>query len=236
MKSPIHKLFSLWILAILTSLAMSACQARPPETVVHGLAETLAVRTLVARQGLAYVATATPTPITVTPTAITQQSGSSIFPITDTPVPSLTPIRNSSSLQTNNNSCHNKAEFIRDVTIPDGTSLKPGAFFTKIWKVRNIGTCTWTEHYKLVFTFGDRLNGLSPKPIGQIVLPGQTTELSIDLVAPKNPNVYQGNWVLEDEQGFQFATGHSVDDCFWVSIWVDQPQLSNMFRICGGGG
>ena len=217
-------------------LIAPACSSQAPATIMPGLAHTLAVRTLVARQGYEYVASATPTPLPITPTAGTLLSDSNPFPATDTPVPSLTPFHISSQLQTGEEGCRNKAEFIEDVTIPDGTTLKPGTIFTKIWKVKNIGTCTWTSNYKLVFTFGDRLNGLSPKPLGQGVPPGGTIDLAVDLVAPKNPNMYQGNWMLEDEQGNQFATGHGREDCFWVAIWVDRPKLGNIFGGCGGGG
>ena len=37
-----------------------------------------------------------------------------------------------------------KAIFISDVNVPDGTILPPSTSFTKIWKIRNDGTCTWT--------------------------------------------------------------------------------------------
>src|SRR5215204_1683580 len=36
------------------------------------------------------------------------------------------------------------AAFITDVTYPDGTSLGVGVSFTKIWRIKNVGTCTWT--------------------------------------------------------------------------------------------
>ena len=34
------------------------------------------------------------------------------------------------------------AQFIADVTIPDGTHFTPGAAFKKTWRIRNIGTCS----------------------------------------------------------------------------------------------
>ncbi|MCI0730188.1 MAG: hypothetical protein L0332_26180, partial [Chloroflexi bacterium] len=36
-------------------------------------------------------------------------------------------------------SCVYDAEFVTDVTIPDGTQIEPGASFTKVWRIRNIG-------------------------------------------------------------------------------------------------
>src|SRR6478609_8802676 len=35
------------------------------------------------------------------------------------------------------------AEFMDDVTIPDGTIVKTGETFIKTWRFKNIGTCTW---------------------------------------------------------------------------------------------
>ncbi|HGJ66308.1 TPA: hypothetical protein ENS27_13160, partial [bacterium] len=45
----------------------------------------------------------------------------------------------------------NWAGFVADVTVPDGTSFAPGAAFIKTWRLKNIGTCTWTGKYGLSF-------------------------------------------------------------------------------------
>src|SRR5262245_52738547 len=34
------------------------------------------------------------------------------------------------------------ASFVADVTYPDGSTIGIGTSFTKIWRIRNIGTCT----------------------------------------------------------------------------------------------
>ena len=34
-----------------------------------------------------------------------------------------------------------------DITIPDDTKMQPGQTFTKVWRLQNIGTCTWTNAY-----------------------------------------------------------------------------------------
>ena len=49
-----------------------------------------------------------------------------------------------------NSKCVNGAEFIEDVTVPDGTVLSPGEHFRKVWRLRNTGTCTWNRSYKVV--------------------------------------------------------------------------------------
>ncbi len=42
-----------------------------------------------------------------------------------------------------------RASFVTDVNIPDGTTFTPGAAFSKTWRLKNTGTCTWTREYKL---------------------------------------------------------------------------------------
>ena len=37
-----------------------------------------------------------------------------------------------------------QAQFVSDLTVPDGSSFAPGATFTKTWRLKTIGTCTWT--------------------------------------------------------------------------------------------
>ena len=49
------------------------------------------------------------------------------------------------------------AQFVSDLTVPDGSSFAPGAAFTKTWRLMNIGTCTWKTSYKIVWAGGDRL-------------------------------------------------------------------------------
>lgn len=57
--------------------------------------------------------------------------------------------------------CTDEATFIKDVTIADGTRIDAGTNFTKAWRLRNSGSCTWTVDYSLVFISGDMLGGLS---------------------------------------------------------------------------
>src|SRR5512137_2300312 len=51
------------------------------------------------------------------------------------------------------------AQFVADVTTPDGTNVLPGLTFAKTWRIKNAGTCTWSTSYVLVFASGDPLGG-----------------------------------------------------------------------------
>jgi len=84
---------------------------------------------------------------------------------TNTPVPSNTPqvIIATSTQQpgtpteaTATKPC-DRAEFVDDVTVEDGTVFKPGETFTKTWRLKNTGSCTWTTSYRVVFDSAWRL-------------------------------------------------------------------------------
>jgi hypothetical protein len=45
--------------------------------------------------------------------------------------------------------CTDIAAFVADVTIPDNTVMAPNQPFTKTWRLRNDGTCTWTNQLGL---------------------------------------------------------------------------------------
>ncbi len=110
-----------------------------------------------------------------------------------------------SSIPENPADCINAAEFLEDATIEDGAVIERGETFTKIWRIRNTGTCTWTPAYRLVFHEGDDLELLSTSPI-EVVEPGHETEASITLKSPEEPGEYKSFWWLVDEQGQGFET------------------------------
>jgi len=82
--------------------------------------------------------------------------------------------------------------FQRDVTIPDKTRIETGQPFTKTWRVRNTGTCSWGPGYRLTFVGGDRMGGIeSPVPVTPA---GKNADISVTLVALVEEGTYRGNW------------------------------------------
>ena len=114
----------------------------------------------------------------------------------------------------------NAAAFIDDVSIDDGTILGAGDDFTKTWRVRNVGSCSWSTSYALVFVSGDRLNAPSSVGMPGYVAPGQYIDLSVDMSAPDNNGSYQGYWKLRDPAGNLFGNGSQAQTPFWVDIQV----------------
>lgn len=98
----------------------------------------------------------------------------------------------------------NQAYFISE-TIPDGTKFSPGTEFTKSWRLKNTGTCTWNPNYKFVFISGDQMGGVNSVKLDDYVSPGEKFDVLVNLKAPAKPGTYIGYWRLQAADGFQFG-------------------------------
>lgn len=112
-----------------------------------------------------------------------------------------------------------QAEFVRDITIPDGSQIAPGATFTKTWRIRNAGACTWSG-YTLVFDSGDQMGGTSPQTIGNVP-PGEDVDLSVNFTAPTSSGSYRGYWRIRNSAGVLIPVlGGTQGKSFFVDIRV----------------
>lgn len=150
---------------------------------------------------------ATPTP-TMTPTQP---------PPTPTPTPTNVPLP-----------C-DLAQFVADVSVPDGTPFTPGSSFTKTWRLKNTGTCTWTDEYSLSFVSGNAMSDKVNFDLPKTVRPGETVDLSVKMTAPKGNGNYKGNWMLRNEDGDLFGIGSQGDLPFWASIKVISADPNSVF-------
>ena len=114
----------------------------------------------------------------------------------------------------------NDATFIEDVTIPDGSVFTPGTAFLKIWRLKNVGTCTWTTSYDLVYVGGDQLGAQRAVSLAKSVRPGETIDVGVRMFAPQDQGVYKGYWMLNNTKGKLFGIGDHANASFWVSIKV----------------
>lgn len=129
----------------------------------------------------------------------------------------------------------NWAGFITDVTIPDNTQIVAGSTFTKIWRLQNLGSCTWTSGYRLTYSHGDRMNAPDNQSItvGNVP-PGAMVDISVSLIAPGSPGTYQGNFMLRSPEGYAFGIGGNANESFWVRIVTinadtSTPTVTNTF-------
>ena len=158
-------------------------------------------------------ATPTPTqPVAVPPSATSPAPTATTAP--PTPKPTATPIPIP---------C-NQAQFLADVSIPDDTILTPGEEFTKVWRLKNIGSCTWDEDYSLVFVSGDRMQASRSVPLEDRVRPGEKIDVFVDFVAPSQAGRYRSLWMLSNASGKNFGIGDEADQAFWAQIRVAAPN------------
>ena len=100
---------------------------------------------------------------------------------------------------------------------PDGVILKPGQYFWKTWTLENIGTCTWTPAYRLVFLSGDLMGGLTSYPLDEEIAPNEQKDISIYLKTPDTEGTFTGYWQLQSPWNTSFGVGPS-DKPFYVQV------------------
>jgi hypothetical protein len=118
------------------------------------------------------------------------------------------------------------ASFVSDVTYPDGSIVGRGSNFTKIWRIKNIGTCTWTTSYAIVYVSGEKFGASNAVALPASVGPGQTIDLPLNLTAPTSNGRYRGNWKLRNASGILFGVGTAGDSNFYVDVNVSGYTLS----------
>ncbi|MCP4169103.1 MAG: hypothetical protein GY759_24880 [Chloroflexi bacterium] len=117
-------------------------------------------------------------------------------------------------------SCKDKATFVKDMTIKDNTRIQANKAFEKTWRLRNVGTCTWTTDYNVTFAKGEQMEGASPVPMPKEVAPGKNVDITIAMVAPASKGTYKGFWQFENAGGTAFGIGKKGANPFWLKIVV----------------
>lgn len=210
------------------SLVLAGCNfgATPVPTQDLNAINTSIVGTAVAQLSSQMTGTAlalpssTPEPTKTVPSITTANSASPTGGIPTisfnvTSLPAFTPLASPTQAGATaalGDECSNSA-FEGDVTVPDGTVFKPGEDFTKIWAIRNTGSCRWDEGFALVFIGGD--TALDPynyefKKTKDIVNSGEGINIAIKLTAPLAPGDYQAHWRMQNDRGYYFGTILSV--------------------------
>ena len=119
-------------------------------------------------------------------------------------------------------SCVDGMAYVKDLNLNDNNmttlpALIPGQPFTKGWRIKNTGTCTWNSSYFLAFAYGNTpaasMGGVNT-PIQGVVPPGSQYDIYVNLVAPVQPGIYQGFWNMVNPAFQPF--GQKI----WVGIQV----------------
>jgi len=119
--------------------------------------------------------------------------------------------------------CTDSAAFVADVTVPDNTNLKQGESFNKIWRVKNTGTCTWTDQYTLTFYDGDQMGAPESLPLG-VTRPGDTLDIAVDMTAPDKDAIYRADFEMRNSTGTAMKIDQNTK--LWVIITVGGASAS----------
>jgi hypothetical protein len=197
-----------WITILLfcaAFLLLSACNY-PGVQAQDDQFATAAAETVAAQLTEAALAPPTGSEATATLPAETDDAATPTASSTSSPTPSATP------------SCTDKAKFIEDITVPDDSFYAHEEEFEKIWKLQNVGTCTWTTEYSLVFDSGNIMGGPVSINLSGAVAPQAFIEIGVDLTAPATNGTHRGNWKLRNTSGKLFGLGTEAQTAFWVQI------------------
>ncbi|HUV16085.1 MAG TPA: NBR1-Ig-like domain-containing protein [Pelolinea sp.] len=148
---------------------------------------------------------------------------------TATPMPTFTPSATSTpkAAPTSTPQPCNRASFVSE-TVPDGTKINAGESFTKSWRLKNTGTCTWNPSYKLIFSSGDQMSGPNSVKLTEYVKPGEKTDILVDLKAPTKSGTYTGYWKLQAEDGDKFAQVYAKIQVPSAFFMVTSVKLSSI--------
>lgn len=113
-----------------------------------------------------------------------------------------------------------QAQFVADVTVPDGTKYDANTPFKKTWRLRNIGTCAWSTSDSMIFESGAQMSAPASVALPSNVPVGGTVDISVDMKAPNSAGHYIGYWKFKSSSGTVFGIGINANKAWWVEINV----------------
>jgi hypothetical protein len=143
---------------------------------------------------------------------------------TITPSPTVTNTRQPTTAPTT--AICDRAAFVSDITVEDGSDFSAGEDFTKTWRLMNNGSCSWNTNYQVVFDHGDKMGAPGQVNLPKSVAPGQTVDISVPMEAPSSEGDFKGYWMLRNASDDKFGIGADGNKPFWVDIDVVAPAGS----------
>jgi len=89
-------------------------------------------------------------------------------------------------------------------TVPDGTKFKTGDQFTQSWVIKNVGTTSWPNTYRVRFFGGNRF-GVDDFHLPATIAPNQSVTLTVHMTAPDKVGQFNSIWVLTNNDGVNFG-------------------------------
>ena len=197
----------IWLVVVGMVLACVPSLATPLPPVEPGAINTFIAQTVNAASSQTaeamptstHTATSTPTPSnTDTPTPTFT---STVIFILSTPtplvIPTFTVVSSGSGGGGGGSSSDNYACQVISVSPANGTAFGSRDDFDAVWRVRNIGQKVW-ERSSVDYRYlsGDKIHKVEIYDLGSNVPRNSTTDVIVDMVAPRNAGTYSTTWTL----------------------------------------
>lgn len=183
---------------VLITLFLSACAAATPtEDPAVKITQIAATIQAEFTQNAALTPSATPTSEpTATPTMEPPTPTVAVVDVTPTATVRVDP----------QGSVEDKAVYVSDVTIPDGTIVKAGSNVIKVWAIKNIGTTTWKTSYRLAYLEGVKdAKEMLYVHLPNDVKPGSSVQVTVIFTAPSSEGTHYSYWRLVNGDGHLFG-------------------------------
>eukprot|EP00049_Salpingoeca_infusionum_P026114 m.23815 g.23815 ORF g.23815 m.23815 type:complete len:200 (-) comp8533_c0_seq2:494-1093(-) len=121
------------------------------------------------------------------------------------------------------------AELVCDVTFGDGEEITPSTAFRKTWRLRNSGSIPWPVSSRLVPVQGEHMGApdyVSLPPLQ----PGQSMDISVDLVSPPEEGNYYQTWRFSCENPVTMYFGEEI----FVVITVGGSGMLGLLQQMSG--
>jgi len=222
----VRSLVRVSLLVLSGALFLFACtQATPLPTQEPSIYFTQAAETISAdftRQAAVATAART-TQVVVLPSETPSPPPTATASPAPTETPTVTSIPPTATLTPQ--SC-DKAQLVADISVKDNAIFTPGAGFTKIWRLRNTGTCTWTDAYAVVLSDGQAAS-VSAVALPGRIRPGSTVDIAVPMAAPSRSGNYTDLWMLRNPLGVLFGLGETGTAPLTVIYRVVPYSVSN---------
>lgn len=222
MKSTQRTLFAV---TVLLALALSACGGGGAVNSDAVLTEAAQIAFVALTETAAAASpTPSPTPVPPTATATVAPPTATFTPEGTLPTATVPPAQQPAQQQGGGNTPCLRANLEYE-TIPDNTQFNVGVGFTKVWRLKNTGACTWDQDFNVIWVDGDLMGAKSAAPFTTVdILPGEYAMIEVPMVAPKEQGSFQGYWMLRGD-GVIFGIGNDARAWFWVKITTVDPNV-----------
>lgn len=112
-------------------------------------------------------------------------------------------------------------EFVKDITFPDNSPVKPGQRFIKKWEIKNIGKVRWVGRDLIPDGFATGTCAYPSRVLVPTTDPGHSVVISVPVTAPSTPQLCMVTWKMVSPAGVLYFPGYG-------GIWFEVKVISSI--------